>query len=215
MTQIDPKLVTNPAYDQGKEIDIDQFVGHLDNALQFLKQGPDRGAIDNTSADPMSSITDQAPPKPMATTSGTATARGGGLEDGGYDGFGVSQEFGVNGHPGIDIAVPVGTKLIAPISGTVTHAGNDDPGGYGAWVEITSTDGTVIRYGHLSSVGVSNGDQVSPGTLLGLSGGAQGAEGSGNASGPHLHFEVHSSAGGPAVDPSSYLAGGWQILGAD
>src|SRR5437016_6172720 len=117
----------------------------------------------------------------------------------------VSEGFGVNGHPGIDLAVPVGTPLLAAEDGKVTVAGNADPGGYGNEVEITAADGTVMRYGHLSSVGVTVGDPVKRGQLIGKSGGQAGAPGSGNATGPHLHFEVRKD--GTTVDPVPYLAG--------
>lgn len=191
--------------------DVEQFATHLGNAIQYLADpaGQDPTGITQT-GDVISQVGQQ--PGPAAPSSGTATPMTGGLSGESYDGFGISQEYGVNGHPGLDIAIPVGTKLIAPIQGTVTHAANDDPGGYGQWVEITGTDGTVVRYGHLSNMSVTTGQKVTPGMMIGLSGGAQGAPGSGNASGPHLHFEVHQAAGGPAVNPSNYLAGGWQII---
>ena len=122
----------------------------------------------------------------------------------------VSQPFGGE-HGGVDISVPVGTPMLAAIAGTVTHAGDDDPGGYGSWVEITGADGTVIRYGHLASIRVATGQAVKPGELIGASGGAAGAPGAGNSTGPHLHFEVRVN--GTGVDPMAYLAGGWQIAG--
>lgn len=124
----------------------------------------------------------------------------------------ISQQYGVNGHPGVDIAVPVGTPVLAAMNGTVTHAANDDPNGYGQWVEITAPDGTVTRYGHLSGMNVQAGAQVKAGQLIGASGGEAGSPTSGNATGPHLHFEVHSPQGN-SYDPMQLLAGGAQIIG--
>lgn len=193
--------------------DIEQFATHLGNALTFLKQPGGQDASGATQTGDVINQVHGAQAQSPYGVPGSATPMSGGLDGGAYDGFGISQEYGVGGHPGLDIATPVGTKLLAPVQGTVTHAANDDPGGYGSWVEITAADGTVIRYGHLSNIMVKTGQQVGPGTMVGLSGGTAGASGSGNATGPHLHFEVHSSSGGPSVNPSNYLAGGWQIIG--
>lgn len=188
---------------------VDAWTSQIGEALSFLKQPG--GQSDPTGVTGTGDVISQVGQAPGGQTT---SASPGTLANGQYDNFAVSQEFGVNGHPGVDIATPVGTKLVAPIAGRVTHAANDDPNGYGQWVEITGTNGTVVRFGHLSGMNVQVGQTVTPGQLIGLSGGQKGSPGAGNASGPHLHFEVHAAAGGPAVDPTSYLAGGWQIIGA-
>ncbi len=101
------------------------------------------------------------------------------------------------GHPGIDIGAPVGTPVYAAADGAVVSP-FDDPGGYGCNVVINHSGGSslyqgiITIYGHLSSIDVSAGTQISAGTLIGYSGGAAGAECSGNASGPHLHFELRN-----------------------
>ena len=59
-------------------------------------------------------------------------------------------------------------------------------------------------------MGVKLGDTVSAGQPIGKSGGIKGAPGSGNAEGPHLHFEVR--VGGHTVDPVPYLAGGAGVV---
>jgi hypothetical protein len=102
--------------------------------------------------------------------------------------------------------------MIAAISGTVTHAAGDDPGGYGNWVEITGPNGISVRYGHLSTIGVQQGQTVTAGQSIGSSGGAAGAAGAGNSTGPHLHFEVRQN--GQPVDPAAFLAGGAAIVGS-
>lgn len=142
------------------------------------------------------------------SSSGTVGSSVGNQLVGGYS---ISSGYGgARNHPGIDIAVPAGTGVHAATSGTVTHAGNDDPGGYGAWVEITAPDGTVTRYGHLSGISVQPGQQIIAGQSIGASGGAKGSAGSGNSTGPHLHFEVRR--GGSTVDPTGLL-GGFNLFG--
>jgi murein DD-endopeptidase MepM/ murein hydrolase activator NlpD len=56
---------------------------------------------------------------------------------------------------------------------------------------------TRTLYAHLSEVTVSVGDRVRTGSRIGTVGAT------GNASGPHLHFEVRVR--GAAVDPSPAL----------
>lgn len=98
-------------------------------------------------------------------------------------------------HPGIDIGVPIGTPVYAADSGTVIAAGWES--GYGKRVMIAHGDGLVTLYGHLSSIRVKPGQQVKRGQVVGLSGM------SGNATGPHLHFEVRVD--GTPVNPTRYL----------
>lgn len=125
----------------------------------------------------------------------------------------VSSPYGPRGsgfHGGVDLNAASGTTLLAANSGRVTHAANDDPGGYGTWIEITGDDGVVTRYGHLAGMNVSLGDVVQAGAVIGQTGGARGAAGAGNSEGPHLHFEVRVN--GQTTDPMSYLAQNGQIL---
>ena len=90
--------------------------------------------------------------------------------------------FNPDVHKGVDLAVPVGTPVTSIKSGTVEFAG--EMRGYGT-VVIVRHGGTVRSiYAHLSKLSVQKGDRVDGRQVLGLSGQ------SGNASGPHLHFEV-------------------------
>ena len=58
-------------------------------------------------------------------------------------------------------------------------------------IEIRHPDGTTSLYAHLSMTLVTEGTYVSKGQLIGLSGGVKGRRGSGNSTGPHLHFAVY------------------------
>jgi murein DD-endopeptidase MepM/ murein hydrolase activator NlpD len=107
--------------------------------------------------------------------------------------------FGPRGgrfHSGIDYAGRPGTPVSAAASGRVTYAGWSF-GGWGYLVTITHGAGTKTMYGHLSRVGVRIGQRVTVGQRLGRIGS------SGNATGPHLHFEVLVQ--GASVDPLGAL----------
>lgn len=110
-------------------------------------------------------------------------------------------------HSGIDIAAPVGTKVVAADGGTVIAASNIDPGGFGNTVIIKHSNSRWTLYAHLSNITVQNGDKVSQGQEIAKSGGAAGAPGSGSSQGPHLHFNIQKSggAGQGAIDPLKSL----------
>ncbi|NEC69409.1 LysM peptidoglycan-binding domain-containing M23 family metallopeptidase [Streptomyces sp. SID9727] len=102
-------------------------------------------------------------------------------------------------HTGIDFPVSTGTSVKAITSGTVVTAGWG--GAYGNQVVIKHADGRYSQYGHMSSLSVSAGQTVTAGQQVGLSGST------GNATGPHLHFEVRTGPEyGSDVDPIAYLA---------
>jgi murein DD-endopeptidase MepM/ murein hydrolase activator NlpD len=97
-------------------------------------------------------------------------------------------------HEGIDIGVGFGTPIGAAAAGTVIVAGWS--GGYGNLVVVSH--GTIsTAYGHMSHIAVSNGQQVSRGTVLGAVGST------GHSTGPHLHFEVRVN--GVPQNPVNYL----------
>lgn len=101
-------------------------------------------------------------------------------------------------HTGIDFHAASGTSVHAVGSGTVVEAGWG--GAYGNNIVIKMNDGTYTQYGHLSSIGVSVGQTVTPGQQIGLSGST------GNTTGPHLHFEARTTAEyGSDIDPVAYL----------
>lgn len=89
----------------------------------------------------------------------------------------------VRAHKGIDFAAPTGTPVKAAGSGRVHFVGVK--GGYGNVVVVAHAGGVTTLYGHLSrfAPGLSVGDHVQQGQLLGRVGM------SGLATGPHLHYE--------------------------
>ena len=86
-------------------------------------------------------------------------------------------------HEGIDIAAPYGTVIEAALNGKVLYSG-DQLGSYGKIIVVQSDGGIVTVYGHNSKLYVQKGDVVERGQVIALLGQ------SGNATGPHLHFEV-------------------------
>ncbi|WP_405868696.1 M23 family metallopeptidase [Streptomyces sp. NBC_00005] len=101
-------------------------------------------------------------------------------------------------HTGIDFHAATGTTVHAVGSGTVVETGWG--GSYGNQVVIKMHDGTYTQYGHLSSIGVSVGQTVTPGQQIALSGAT------GNVTGPHLHFEARTTPEyGSDIDPVAYL----------
>ena len=94
-------------------------------------------------------------------------------------------------HMGTDFAVPQGTELRATTDGTV-RIWSTDAGGNG--IDIANPDGIIVRNWHLSQFNVSNGDYVTAGQVIGLTGGARGTWGAGNSTGPHLHWELRDNS---------------------
>lgn len=102
-------------------------------------------------------------------------------------------------HTGIDFPVATGTSVKSIASGTVVTAGWG--GAYGNQVVIKHADGHYSQYGHMSALSVSAGQTVAAGQQVGLSGAT------GNATGPHLHFEIRTGPEyGSDIDPIAYLA---------
>ena len=98
-------------------------------------------------------------------------------------------------HAGIDLAGPYGSPILAATDGCITYAG--PMAGYGEVMQITDWDGTQTVYGHMSAFERTSGC-VKAGQVIARVGAA------GDATGAHLHFEVH--VGGAPVDPIPFLA---------
>ena len=86
-------------------------------------------------------------------------------------------------HTGVDIPDPKGTPIGAAGVGTVIYAAYNC-GGYGNLVVIQHRLGYTSWYGHMSSIAAYVGEDVVGGTRIGYVGAT------GDATGPHLHFEV-------------------------
>jgi LysM repeat protein len=105
-------------------------------------------------------------------------------------------------HPGVDIGNARGTTVEAAADGVVSlvvtgcvEGRASCGGGYGNHIEIEHANGTMTRYGHLSKVNVSMGQDVSQGEKIGAIGST------GNSTGPHLHFEIRNSSGSTMRPP--------------
>lgn len=98
-------------------------------------------------------------------------------------------------HAGIDIGGPTGTNIVAAESGRVSYAGYMR--GYGNVIILSHDGGYSTVYGHNSVNLVRKGQYVKRGSIIAKLGST------GNATGPHLHFEIRVS--GKPVNPLSYL----------
>ena len=118
----------------------------------------------------------------------------------------ISSRFGERIHPitgelknhnGMDIAANMGTTVYAADGGKVVLA--EWYGGYGNCIMIDHGNGYKTLYGHLSYIGVKNGQTVTQGNTIGQVGST------GNSTGPHLHFEVYLN--GSRIDPEQFYSG--------
>lgn len=100
-------------------------------------------------------------------------------------------------HTGVDLAAPPGTPVQAANSGAVIFAGWNS-WGYGNTI-VLAHGPFLTLYGHLSSIAVRCGQQISVGSVIG------GVGSTGNSSGPHLHFEIRY--GNTPTDPTSTIGG--------
>jgi murein DD-endopeptidase MepM/ murein hydrolase activator NlpD len=107
-------------------------------------------------------------------------------------GFGVRER---DNHFGIDLASPEGTPIRAANDGVVLFAGEQR--GYGNLILIAHDRDVVTVYAHNERNLVSQGDRVSRGAEIGRVGRT------GNATGPHLHFEVRVAT--QPRDPLGFL----------
>lgn len=98
-------------------------------------------------------------------------------------------------HNGVDLAVNMGTPVLAFADGTVDYIG-DSPI-YGLYLQISHSNGVVSFYAHCDKLCVQQGQSVKVGEKVAESGE------SGNATGPHLHFEVKKD--GVRLNPTYYI----------
>ena len=102
----------------------------------------------------------------------------------------------VTHHLGIDLAANLGDNIYAADAGVIVYAGWNNYG-YGNMVMIDHGTGFQTLYAHLSQIFVQCGQSVVQGQTIAAAGAT------GNASGPHLHFEVRTTT--TVIDP-------WNVL---
>jgi murein DD-endopeptidase MepM/ murein hydrolase activator NlpD len=116
----------------------------------------------------------------------------------------ITDPFGMRMHPithqwkmhtGLDIGAPMGATITAAAGGKVIYSGWE--GGYGNTVIIDHGGATSTLYGHCSQLFVSEGQDVQRGQAIAAVGAT------GEATGPHLHFEIRIN--GVPVDPAPRL----------
>lgn len=86
-------------------------------------------------------------------------------------------------HHGTDFSMPVGTPIMAPADGKVTHVHTHPHAG--RYLVIEHGQGYTTRYLHLQRTFVRSGQTVKRGERIALSGNT------GRTTGPHLHYELH------------------------
>ncbi|WP_442932441.1 M23 family metallopeptidase [Micromonospora sp. NBC_01699] len=113
----------------------------------------------------------------------------------------VSSCYGMRGgvlHAGIDLAGADNTPIHAVAAGTVVTAGAAYDG-YGISVVIDHGNGILTHYAHQNRTAVGVGDRVTAGQTIGYEGAT------GDATGPHLHFEVHQGGLWNQIDPAVFM----------
>ncbi|OOV11884.1 LysM peptidoglycan-binding domain-containing M23 family metallopeptidase [Deinococcus sp. LM3] len=142
-------------------------------------------------------VPSRAPARPVATGSaGGATVRAAGIR--------VTAVVPVQGrltssysaaHPGLDLAAPIGTPVLAARGGRVTESRFDGRTGWGWTIVVDHGDGMTSRYSHNSANLVWAGQFVKTGEVIARVGST------GNSTGPHLDFRV--MVGGRVINPMS------------
>lgn len=105
-------------------------------------------------------------------------------------------------HEGVDIIAPEGAPLVAVTAGVISKIVPASSGSRGGnYFRLSTPDGTYFTYIHLQrfAPGLYVGQPVSAGEIVGFVGRT------GNAAGPHLHFEVHPQ-GGNAINPTPIVS---------
>src|SRR5262249_43145826 len=140
-----------------------------------------------------------APPKvPVPPPTATYVSDGEGCAPRGFPVNGILTQRFSRYHPGLDLAVNLGTPVLATHSGMVVYAGFRWDG-YGNLV-IIQNGRYVTYYAHNHALMVTVGQIVHTGQLIALSGST------GWSSGAHVHYETHID--NVPVDPSTFDARG-------
>lgn len=108
--------------------------------------------------------------------------------------FGLRENVEPKYHTGIDIAEDKGFDIVAAMDGTVEFVSGE--GNYGNHLKITNGEVSTL-YAHCNTICVKQGDTVTQGQKI-----AEVGE-TGNATGPHLHFEILRN--GELINPDLVL----------
>lgn len=193
--------------------DVDPSTASSVNGTGAANVGATAAANSSSSAPPTGSNTPQAGGDPIAGNNNSGMIWPTKTHP-------ISQEFGTNGHPGIDISVPSGTTIYAPLDGVVTDTnanGTTNPDGYGQFfLYIKHRDDLYTLYAHIKQRLVTTGQTVKQGDPIAISGGNAGDPGHGYSTGAHLHFETRTGPYGgwgnlsnPTIkNPRNYLGQG-------
>ncbi len=103
-------------------------------------------------------------------------------------------------HTGIDIAAEQGTPILASHEGIVTEVGENKS--YGNYVVLTQGELSTL-YAHCENTSVEKGESIKQGQMIAKVGMT------GNATGPHVHFEVRKE--GQCLDPLVVLQEGKDV----
>jgi murein DD-endopeptidase MepM/ murein hydrolase activator NlpD len=95
-------------------------------------------------------------------------------------------------HGGIDVPLPIGTDIVAPVSGKISAINPNSSSG-GKIMYLKGEDGRRYEFMHLDSFVASRGQGVERGQVIAKSGNT------GPSTGPHLHFQVRER--GRLIDP--------------
>ncbi len=118
----------------------------------------------------------------------------------------ISSAYGYRTHPifgdwrphwGIDIPAPMGTPIVASLSGEVIISTYGPS--YGNYIVIYHGEGISTLYAHNSTNHVSVGSRVEQGQVIASIGST------GNSTGPHIHFEVRVNGDPKIINPFQWL----------
>ncbi len=104
-------------------------------------------------------------------------------------------------HPGLDVAAPRGSEVVATASGKVLRAGR--VGAYGIMVEIDHGMGITTHYAHLKELRVKAGEEVTFHQTIGVIGNT------GRSTGRHLHYEIRLDK--KPLNPASFIDAGREL----
>ena len=170
------------------------MLGADSTALPAIVDSTAAPAADTASGDSASADSADGAQDPTAAAPRSSLPRGWPLAARGYVTRGHLARMR-GSHPGMDIAVASGSRILAAGGGTVAEVGEDSV--YGRFVRLAHPDGYESLYAHASSLLVRARQRVPAGGTIALSGST------GVSTAPHLHFEIRKD--GRPVDPGTLI----------